>query len=188
MKSGTAQGKGGAALCLGLRGKRGHSASFGVERRHHRRNRARWCATHPEDPDADVTTRKWRRSIRCSWQSIAITRGTASLCDDVGGFVSADSLTFKDTRSSGFRTAHPPDVDAAPRTPPVRSRRKIWFRTEALRTACAVVSTPSASRAPRRCFSTVATLRSSSSAMSCIVLPSATSSSTSDCRAVRSRR
>jgi hypothetical protein len=45
-KNGTAEGHGGAVLDLHAR-KFGDGARVGISRRHHRRNRARWCATHP---------------------------------------------------------------------------------------------------------------------------------------------
>ena len=54
----------------------GQNAHDGKSRRHRRRNRARRCAHPPGKPDAGVAMRERHRSTRCSWQRIAITRGT----------------------------------------------------------------------------------------------------------------
>lgn len=59
------------------------------------------------------------------------------------------------------------------------STTKIWFCKEAFKTACAVVSASRASRASRRCFSTVAIETPRIIAISWTILPSPTHSSTS---------
>jgi hypothetical protein len=91
-KNGTAEGQVAVPFSPHARKVRGHRARVGIKG-DTTGEIARGGAPPTRNPDAGVATRLWRRSTRCSWQSIAITRGTPSLCDFRSGFVSADSLT-----------------------------------------------------------------------------------------------